>query len=387
MGLSLIGVLTGHGAEVDSAAILAELQSLKARIAVLEAQLGGVPGPLATAAAAPVLAVGSPVAPALERRLEADEARIDALAREVEEQKERLEVQDERWERARERSDRTAPEVIRDALKDKWYERLSLGGYTQLRYNHILDSDGAPLNVPNDRSVGGSESFSIRRGRLRFSGDVTPRLFLYAQADFAGSPGAGDWALQMRDLYADVSIDADREFRVRLGQSKVPFGFVNMQSSQNRLNLERPDGLNSAVEGERDIGAFFMWAPVEARVRYKNLTRLGLKGSGDYGVVTLGAYSGQGLNRSDRNGEPHYLARIEYPFQTAGGKYYELGVQAYRGCFVVGTSPVPVAGGGNATPVVDPNGPLDERVGITATWYPQPFGIEAEWNIGRGPEL
>src|SRR3546814_7715735 len=28
----------------------------------------------------------------------------------------------------------------------------------------------------------------------------------------------------------------------------------------------------------------------------------------------------------------------------------------------------------------------DDRVGIHAMLYPQPFGIQAEWNWGRGPE-
>jgi len=66
--------------------------------------------------------------------------------------------------------------------------------------------------------------------------------------------------LQMRDLYGDIAVDKDKEFRFRVGQSKVPFGWVNLQSSQNRGPLERPDALNSAAEGERDVGVFFMWA-------------------------------------------------------------------------------------------------------------------------------
>jgi hypothetical protein len=38
-----------------------------------------------------------------------------------------------------------------------------------------------------------------------------------------------------------------KEYRVRIGQSKVPYGFENLQSSQNRLSLDRNDALNSAV--------------------------------------------------------------------------------------------------------------------------------------------
>lgn len=39
------------------------------------------------------------------------------------------------------------------------------------------------------------------------------------------------------------------------------------------------------------------------------------------------------------------------------------------------------------TPTVDSQGVDDERVGVTAVLYPQPFGFEAEWNWGVGPEL
>jgi hypothetical protein len=81
--------------------------------------------------------------------------------------------------------------------------------------------------------------------------------------------------LQARDVYADVSLDPAREFRVRLGLSKVPYGFSNLQSSQNRYALERPDALNSAVEGERDLGAYFIWAPYDIRNRYKDLVKAG----------------------------------------------------------------------------------------------------------------
>ena len=68
---------------------------------------------------------------------------------------------------------------------------------------------------------------------------------------------------------------------MRLGQSKVPYGWVNLQSSQNRAPFERADGINNALEGERDYGAFLMWASPEARRRFRDLTGLGLKEAKD----------------------------------------------------------------------------------------------------------
>jgi hypothetical protein len=190
----------------------------------------------------------------------------------------------------------------------------------------------------------------------------------------------------MRDLYADVNLDKEKAWRVRLGQSKVPFGWVNMQSSQNRAPFERPDAINSAVEGERDYGAYLMWASPEARRRFRDLTGLGLKGSGDYGVVSAGVYNGQGLNKPDQNGNLHVMARASYPFKLTSGQLFELGVQGYHGKFVTQTQAIN-AGGGSITPVRDEDGTTDQRVGFTAVWYPQPIGVEMEWNVGRGPEL
>lgn len=268
----------------------------------------------------------------------------------------------------------------------KWYDQLNLRGYTQFRYHSILDRDGAELNVPNDRSVAENNTFFIRRGRIILSGDVSEHLGLYVQPDLNASPGSGDFSVQLRDLYGDVYLDKAKEYRVRIGQSKVPFGWSNLQSSGNRAPLERVDAINSAAEGERDLGAFFYWAPDEIRKRYAELIKLGLKGSGDYGVIGLGAYSGQGLNRLDLNDTPHVIARVSYPFQFSNGQFFEAGVQAYTGKFVTGTQAITV-GGTSFTPSTRAGGITDERVGVSAVWYPQPFGIEAEWNVGRGPEL
>lgn len=276
--------------------------------------------------------------------------------------------------------------AVKKALAGKWYEKIGLRGYTQFRYSTVSEGEGPALEIPADRSANENETFIIRRGRFVFSGDVSSHLYLYAQSDFNGSTGAADYSLQMRDLYADIAFDADKAFRVRLGQSKVPFGWVNLQSSQNRAPFERPDAINSAVEGERDYGAYFMWASAEARRRFRDLTSLGLKGSGDYGVAAVGLYNGQGLNRSDQDGDPHVVARWSYPFKLASGQFFELGVQAYHGTFVPSTQAI-VGQGTSLTPSRPADGVTDQRIGVTAVWYPQPLGIEAEWNVGRGPEL
>jgi hypothetical protein len=64
-----------------------------------------------------------------------------------------------------------------------------------------------------------------------------------------------------------------KEYRVRIGQSKVPYGFENLQSSQNRLSLDRNDALNSAVVNER-FRCFLYWAPSKIRERFAMLVKM-----------------------------------------------------------------------------------------------------------------
>ena len=277
-----------------------------------------------------------------------------------------------------------------------WYDKLSIDGYTQFRQTEQLNGAARLTGgLPADRSVGTDESFVIRRGRFKISGDFG-RVFLYSQLDFAASTGATRFALQARDLYADIALDEAKEHRVRVGLSKVPYGWVNLQSSQNRLTMERPEALNSAVEGERDQGLYYMYASAESRALFKTLVKEGFKGSGDYGVFTVGAYSGAGLNVPDNNQEVHALARISYPWVSASGQMYEAGIGAYAGRFKVTTADI--GGGGftaaqlnSAMDAVDrrdrADGFNDRRSFATFIIYPQPWGLEAEWTTGQGPQM
>jgi len=238
-------------------------------------------------------------------------------------------------------------------------------------------------------SVSTTEGLLIRRGRFKISGDVAPRLYLYSQLDFAASNGGTSLALAARDLYADIGLNDTLEHRVRAGLSKVPYGFVNLQSSQNRLTMERAEALNSAVEGERDLGLYYMYASTESRALFKSLVKDGLKGSGDYGVFTVGGFNGQGINTSDKNGEPHLVARFSYPWKTESGQIYEAGFGGYTGKYVVTTGTTTRADNGAA--VANPSAGSkefdDRRASAHFIMYPQPFGIEAEWTVGQGPQL
>jgi hypothetical protein len=279
------------------------------------------------------------------------------------------------------------PTRAEDFKEKEWHERIGIRGYVQFRYNETLQGDNSQVSLWMDRSVGESTSFFIRRARIIFFGDISEHLYLYIQPDFASTPSGSNTTHfgQLRDAYADIFFDKKKEFRIRAGQSKIPFSFENMQSSQLRLALDRNDALNSCCRDERDIGAFFYWTPTHVRERFRYLIRENLKGSGDYGVFALGAYNGQGANRFEQNDQTHFISRVSYPYQFENKQIFEAGVQAYTGRFVPSTGPN-IDG---VTPTLDTksSGFRDRRVGVHAVLYPQPLGFQAEWNWGEGPQL
>ena len=267
-------------------------------------------------------------------------------------------------------------------VKKQWFESFSIRGYLQVRYNRLLETNPQLKCEQCDRSWGDNGGFFIRRARIIFSGNIHDRVYMYIQPDFASSAATTNLHFaQIRDAYFDVALDAKKEFRFRIGQSKIPFGFENMQSSQNRLPLDRNDALNSAVSNERDLGAFFYWAPESTRKLYKSLVDDGLKGSGDYGVFGFGAFNGQTANRPESNNTPHIVARVSYPIQLKN-QIIEPGIQAYTGDYTIAAENLS-AGVKSVKNLTY----LDQRIAATFVLYPKPFGIQAEYNIGKGPEF
>ena len=264
----------------------------------------------------------------------------------------------------------------------KWFETISVRGYSQIRYNGLLVTNPDLGCEQCDKSWGGDNGFFMRRMRVILYGQINPRAYVYIQPDFASSASStGLHFGQLRDAYFDLGLDKENEFRLRVGQSKVPYGFENMQSSQNRLPLDRNDALNSAVSNERDLGVFFYWAPAAKRKLFSSLVKDGLKGSGDYGVFGLGIYNGQTANRPEANENRHAVARLSYPFEFKN-QIVELGIQGYKGLYTFSSSQL-----SSGVKINDDKTYADDRVAASLIVYPKPFGIQAEYNIGRGPEF
>lgn len=281
------------------------------------------------------------------------------------------------------RKNRLSDAIVQPAVAPKkWYETFAIRGYAQARYNRLLETNDALQCEQCDRSWGGDGGFFMRRIRIIFYGNLAPRVYFYIQPDFASSASStGLHFAQIRDAYFDIGIDKKSEFRFRIGQSKIPFGFENMQSSQNRLPLDRNDALNSAVSNERDMGVFFYWAPEKTRKLFSSLVNDGLKGSGDYGVFGFGFFNGQTANKPELNNNRHAVARITYPFEIKN-QIIETSLQAYTGKWQM---PKESLSAGVLTNL-DLNY-LDQRAAASFILYPKPFGIMAEYNVGQGPRF
>ena len=142
--------------------------------------------------------------------------------------------------------------------------------------------------------------------------------------------------------------------------------------------MDRNDAINSGLKDERDLGVYFLWAREKEKEIMEYLYKKGLKHSGDFGVFALGFYNGQTGNNYDKNKKFHWVARFSYPFKV-GNQIIEPGIQAYTGKFVL-----PKTSSGTITHTNKEY--LDQRIAASFVLYPQPFGIQAEYNIGKGPE-
>jgi hypothetical protein len=276
-------------------------------------------------------------------------------------------------------------------LRERWYEKISIRGYTQFRVNFTPNNE--LLTSPGDRSIDKYNEFFMRRARLIVSGQPHDRVFVYLQAEFAGLVNNQANTTVLRDAYADIFLTENKEWRIRAGQSKIPFGFETLQSSQNRLSFDRNDATFSAVPNERNLGVYLYYAPTTVRERFRRLVDSGLKGSGDYGMLGIGVFNGQGADQQDANKNKHVIFHSMYPYEFSNGQIVQVGMDAYTGQVVASSSPVvptdpSVTGGVPLSPLLTNDGNyLDERVVWHLVVFPQPFGIQAEYTIGRGPQL
>lgn len=270
---------------------------------------------------------------------------------------------------------------------------IKVRGYTQMRFNEIVSGDReAPsghsrLRSVQDGSIGPDSNFFFRRIRLVMQGDLGHGVSFYLQPDFASavnnqtSGERRDNFVQLRDAYVDVALDKAHRLKLRFGQSKVPFGWENLQSSSNRVPLDRTDAINSGVPSERDLGVVAYYTPGRVQEIWDELEHAGQKLFGNYGAFGFGVFNGQGVNRQERNESVMSVAMATWPMRLdmlgLEGQVLELG-----GSLMYNKVKPEIRSGG-----VSAENFAERRAVAHAILYPQPFGIQAEWTFGRGPQF
>ena len=113
----------------------------------------------------------------------------------------------------------------------------------------------------------------------------------------------------------------------------------------------------------------------------------------------LGIYNGQGINRNETNDDLYVVAHSTYPVDLGflgypfHGQVLEVGADYLNGQFDVTTGDMDVFGtgaelsGDDIKDTLPSGGVREERYAVHAVLFPQPFGLQAEWNWGKGATL
>ncbi len=129
---------------------------------------------------------------------------------------------------------------------------LSIGGYLQSQYEEHAESEdqlsqsGETLNL---------DRFVLRRARLRMAADYD---YAGAYLELNGSTSGGNLAVDVHRAEARLRYQPEGEDRAlaqaTLGLTKIPFGYELVQSSSQRLFMERALVIRSLFPGTTDLG-------------------------------------------------------------------------------------------------------------------------------------
>jgi hypothetical protein len=275
----------------------------------------------------------------------------------------------------------------------RWYERIRITGYVQMRYSTISNGR-CDISLSDSNACNNPREFYFRRIRMVFSGQVSERLFFYLQPAMEGNGFDTGDSFDLVDAFADYMLTKDRQHRLRFGMPRVLNAFDTFRTSGQRQELDRHESIQSGAPGERDLGIAYYWTSAIAQERFQTLTQYH-NGPGDYGNFGIMISNGQGRNKQELNSNKQISVRLAHPFELPNGRLFEVGAHAYYNQFVATSSGSVVIAGPNSTANTRcyhnllGNGGcqvLDERVNVYFWTPPQPWGLMAEYTVGRGPE-
>ena len=176
-----------------------------------------------------------------------------------------------------------------------------VSGYIQLRYQW----DDA-----------NESSFSVRRARLDFKGDIAPKLDYRLQVEFASKVQIVDAFIQYKPF---------RQLNLKAGQYKVPFSIENTEYVPLKFEfIEYPMALRKLMGFSEVIGG----ETLSATGRDMGLTLYGGFGKRDgRNLISydLGVFNGSGINTADNNRSKDVVGRLSvHPAKglTISGSYY-----------------------------------------------------------------
>jgi len=243
---------------------------------------------------------------------------------------------------------------------------MKIGGYTQARALYYDD-------YPNAEATKGSSDFVVARARTILTFQPSDFTDVYFHLDFGrGEP-------TVKDVWVQRLFGDDRQWRLRLGQQKVPFGFETAQSDADRLPFERTNLATAFFPGNRDTGVVLYYTrPQDAALFAAGREAFG---AGDYGSFALGLFNGQGsayrtldsgakvYEGAETNSNKHLALRLAKPFALGrDGRYAEAGVSYWHGRYF----------SRKAEREFD-----DRLLGLHAYLSPSPFGLEAGCYAGK----
>lgn len=174
------------------------------------------------------------------------------------------------------------PDLV-EALK-----RLKISGYIQPQY--VSRDDAA-------------DQFSVRRGRIKFTYQMTETSRFVLQPDISSS------GVELKDGYVQlIEPWTSWNHTLTAGQFTWPFGFELLYSSSQREMPERTRVVRTLFPGERDRGVMLSGAGLEGRFEYRAAI---VNGSG---------------TQSDTNDEKDFVGRAGLSLGPVRG-----GLSIYRG--------------------------------------------------------
>lgn len=200
---------------------------------------------------------------------------------------------------------------------------LRLSGYTQVRYQ-------------NYEQAGKYNEFDIRRARLDFQGEFSPKWGYRLLIDFVGATGAAGTAPTGGALVSPTLLDAFIAYKpldflkITAGQFVIPFSLENLTQDRSLETIDRSQVVSALVarkgdasnglvdsignQNGRDIGIQLSGSLIRIENRY----------FADYYIALL---NGAGINTLDNNQSKDIDARLVlHPF-----KILDIGTSYYNG--------------------------------------------------------